>query len=129
MVDGTKTELSFEYAILATGSRPATIPGLIPNNLNILNSTSALQLKTIPKSMLVVGGGYIGLEIGSVYAALGTKVTVVEMLSGLLPGVDRDLVKVLQKRLDKSFEKIVLNTKVVEMKIVQKGIKVRFSSW
>jgi dihydrolipoamide dehydrogenase len=126
MVDGTKTDLLFEYAILATGSRPTTIPGLIPDSPHILNSTSALQLESIPKSMLVVGGGYIGLEMGSVYAALGTKVTVVEMLSGILPGADRDLVKVLQKRLDKSFEKIMLDTKVVEMKNVQKGIKVRF---
>jgi dihydrolipoamide dehydrogenase len=126
MVDGQKTELKFDYAILSSGSRPATIPGLIPDSPRVLNSTTALDLENIPKNLLVVGGGYIGLEMGSVYAALGSKVTVVEMMPGILPGADRDLTKVLHKRLEQKFEKILLNTKVVEMKETAKGIKVRF---
>jgi dihydrolipoamide dehydrogenase len=126
LVDAHKTNLQFEYAILATGSRPATIPGMIPDSPKVLNSTSALDLEDIPESLLVVGGGYIGLEMGSVYAALGSKVTVVEMMPGILPGADRDLTKVLHKKLEAKFEQILLNTKVVEMKEFQKGIKVRF---
>src|SRR5262249_17741102 len=84
--------LSFDRIILATGSRPAVIPSLKIDSPRMLDSTSALELQDIPKTMLVVGGGYIGLELGSVYAALGTRVTVVEMLPGILPGADRDLV-------------------------------------
>ncbi len=125
-IEGDKYALQFDYAVLATGSRPATIPGLIPDSKRVLNSTGALELDDIPSTMLVVGGGYIGLEMGSVYAALGTKVTVVEMLPGILPGADRDLAKVLHKRLEAKFENILLNTKVVEMKEVKSGIKVRF---
>ena len=125
-VDGDESELSFEHAILATGSRPSAIPGLEVDHERVLDSTSALELKDAPKSMLVVGGGYIGLEMGTVYAALGTKVTVVEMMPGLLPGADRDLVGVLQKRLDDRFEAILLNTKVAEAKVQKNGVKVSF---
>ena len=89
--DGSEERIAFQHAILASGSRPATIPGL-PNSPRVWDSTGALSLETIPASLLVIGGGYIGLELGSVYATLGTKVSVVEMLPGLLPGADRDLV-------------------------------------
>ncbi len=118
--------LPFDYAIIATGSRPSEIPGLSLESPHLLDSTSALDLTGIPKTMLVVGGGYIGLELGIVYAVLGTRVSVVEMTSGLIPGVDRDLVSVLSKRLEKIFDSIMLNTKVVEMKEDKDGIRVNF---
>ncbi|MCI0454809.1 MAG: dihydrolipoyl dehydrogenase [Candidatus Dadabacteria bacterium] len=118
--------LRFNHAILATGSRPATIPGFSLESPNILDSTSALDLPDIPRSMLVIGGGYIGLELGTVYAALGTRVSVVEMTSGLMPGVDRDLVTILSKRLEKVFDSIILDTEVVGMKEEKRGIAVKF---
>lgn len=118
---GTET-LSFEYAVIATGSRPASIPGIGLHSPRILDSTSALDLPTVPGSMLIVGGGYIGLELGTVYAALGTKITVAEMSSGLMPGTDRDLVKILQKRSEEIYESIMLETKVTELKEIDKGI-------
>jgi dihydrolipoamide dehydrogenase len=91
-----------------------------------MDSTAALELGDVPKSLLVIGGGYIGLELGSVYAALGSKVSVVEMMPGLLPGADRDLVNVLGRRLESAFQAIMLNAKVVEMSEEKKGVKVRF---
>ena len=124
--DGKKQNLKFDYAIIATGSRPDEISGFPNNSLHLLNSTSALDLPEIPDTMLVVGGGYIGLELGTVYAALGTKVSVVEMTSGLMQSADRDLVRVLQKSSEKIFNIIMLDTKVVEMKESDKGIKVTF---
>ena len=90
-----------------------------------MDSTGGLALADVPKTLLVIGGGYIGLELGTVYAALGTKVTVVEMLPQILTGADRDLVVPLQKRLEKSFSSILLNTKVAEVKEVKDGIKVK----
>jgi dihydrolipoamide dehydrogenase len=114
--DGKKEEHKFENVIIATGSVIATIPSLDIKSKKLLNSTSALDLPEIPKRLLVIGGGYIGLELGSVYAALGTKVSIVEMLSGLLPGADRDLVSHLAKRIEKKYEKVMLDSKVVEMK-------------
>jgi dihydrolipoamide dehydrogenase len=105
--------LTFDHAIIATGSRPATVPGLSIDSPRLMDSTGALELPDIPGSLLVVGGGYIGLELGSVYAALGTKVTIVEMTGGLLPGADRDLVNVLAKRIESISEAVLLNTKVV----------------
>src|SRR5688572_22176865 len=99
-----ESRLRFEHAILATGSRPASAPGLTLESSRLLDSTTALEIKSIPKNMLVIGGGYIGLELGTVYAALGTEVSVVEMTSGLLPGADRDLVSILAKRVDKIFK-------------------------
>jgi dihydrolipoamide dehydrogenase len=92
----------------------------------MMDSTGALNLEDIPGSLLVVGGGYIGLELGSVYAALGTRVTVVEMLPGLLPGADRDLVLPLHKRLEKMLEAILLNTTVSSVKEEGNGIRVTF---
>jgi dihydrolipoamide dehydrogenase len=123
---GKTTPISFDYAVVATGSRPATVPGLSIESPRLMDSTGALELPDIPRSLLVVGGGYIGLELGSVYAALGTRVTVVEMTGGLLPGADRDLVNVLAKRIEKMCEAVLLNTKVVSMKEAGEGIAVTF---
>jgi dihydrolipoamide dehydrogenase len=101
------------------------LPGL-PKSERILDSTSALEIASVPKTLLLVGGGYIGLELGTVYAALGTEVSVVEMLDGLLPGADRDLVAPLSKRIEKIFKKVMLTTKVAEMKEAKNGISVKF---
>src|SRR5215470_11880514 len=114
--DGKSESMSFDRILLATGSRPAVIPALKIDSTRMMDSTGALNLEDIPGTLLVVGGGYIGLELGSVYAALGTRVTVVEMLSGLLPGADRDLVLPLHKRLEKRLEGILLNTTVASVK-------------
>jgi dihydrolipoamide dehydrogenase len=121
----SERSLSFDHAVLATGSFPAMLPGL-PQSPRIIDSTGALDLADVPKTMLVVGGGYIGLELGTVYAALGTQVDVVEMLDGLLPGADRDLVTPLAKRIEKIFHKVMLKTKVAEMKEGKTGIQVKF---
>ena len=110
---------SFDYCVLATGSRPAKpFEKISP----LIDSTDALELKSIPKRLLVVGGGYIGLEMGSVYAALGSQVTIVEMMKDILPGVDRDLVRPLHHRIKNQFEAILLNTKVKDFE--SKGSKV-----
>jgi dihydrolipoamide dehydrogenase len=123
--DGSEQPLSFEHAIIATGSRPATVPGLSIDSPRVMDSTTALDLPDIPPTLLVVGGGYIGLELGSVYAALGTKVTVVEMTPGLLPGVDRDLVAFLARRMEQTVHKVLVNARVVEMKDGKSGVAVR----
>src|ERR1700722_4582748 len=124
--DGSEETLSFDRIILATGSRPVIIPALKLDSPRLMDSTGALNLEDIPGSLLVVGGGYIGLELGSVYAALGTRVTVVEMLPGLLPGADRDLVLPLHKRLEKLFETILLNTTVAAVKDEGAGLRATF---
>src|SRR5271170_2013637 len=124
--DATETVLTFDRIILATGSRPAIIPAFKLDSPRLMDSTGALNLEDIPSSLLVVGGGYIGLELGSIYAALGTRVTVVEMLPGLLPGADRDLVLPLHKRLEKMFEAILLNTTVASLKEDGAGIRATF---
>ena len=124
-VTGEEETLTFENAIVATGSRPTAIPSLSLESDRLMDSTSALELSEIPRELLVIGGGYIGLELGTVYAALGSQVSVVEMMPGLLPGADRDLVRVLSKRLEKSFHSIMLNTTVAEMQEVTDGIKVK----
>ena len=124
--DSTEVILNFDRIIIATGSRPAIIPALKLESPRMMDSTGALNLEDIPGSLLVVGGGYIGLELGSVYAALGTRVTVVEMLPGLLPGADRDLVLPLHKRLEKMFEAILLNTTVASLKEDGAGIRATF---
>ena len=125
-VAGGEDVLSFDRVIIATGSRPAVIPSLTLHTPRMLDSTSALDLADVPGSLLVIGGGYIGLELGTVYAALGSTVSVVEMTPGLLPGADRDLVAPLHKRLDKTFEAIMLNTTVTSVKDVGTGIQVSF---
>ncbi len=108
--------INFDHAILAVGSSPAIPAPLNIGSPRIMDSTSALDLDSIPDKLLIVGGGYIGLEMGTVYSALGSRVTVAEMTDGLLPGVDRDLVRILQVRLRKDFESIHLNTKVDSIK-------------
>jgi dihydrolipoamide dehydrogenase len=114
----------FEHCIVATGSSPTRPPALsLGNNPRVMDSTAALRLDEVPARLLVVGGGYIGLEMGYVYAALGSKVTVVELTDGLLPGVDRDLVAPLQKRLETLFSKIYLKTNVVRLEEAPNGIK------
>jgi dihydrolipoamide dehydrogenase len=118
--------LTFEHAIIATGSRPSTLPGVTLQSPRLMDSTSALEVPDVPGSLLVVGGGYIGLELGTVYAALGTKVTVVEMTDGLLPGADRDLVNVLARRIESMSEAVRLKTKVVAMNEAKNGIAVTF---
>lgn len=118
--------IRFQHAILATGSVPARIPTFDIGSPRVMDSTGALDLVDIPKSLLVVGGGYIGLEMGTVYAALGSEVTVVEMTDGLLPGADRDLVRVLQNRLKKTFKAIHLSTKVVKIEDTLKQVRVTF---
>ena len=123
---GAEQRLDFDHAILATGSRPASLPGLPAESPRVLDSTSALEIADVPKTLLVVGGGYIGLELGTVYAALGTAVSVVEMMPGLLPGVDRDLVSPLAKRMDKILLSVMLSTKVAEMKEEKNGVRVKF---
>ncbi|HEY7096365.1 MAG TPA: dihydrolipoyl dehydrogenase [Terriglobales bacterium] len=120
--------LSFDRIVLATGSRPAIIPTLKLDSARVLDSTGALDLSDVPGKLLVIGGGYIGLELGTVYAALGTKVSVVEMLPGLLPGADRDLVLPLHKRLEKAFSAIMLNTTVAGIKEDAEGIRVTFAA-
>src|SRR5580698_2702565 len=125
--DGSQESLTFDRIIIATGSRPAIVPTLNLDTPRMMDSTGGLNLEDIPGSLLVVGGGYIGLELGSVYAALGTRVTVVEMLPGLLPGADRDLVLPLHKRLEKMFEAILLNTTVDSLKEDGAGIRAAFA--
>ncbi len=121
--DGKTDKLTFEKAIIATGSSPAVPPIFQLGDPRVMDSTGALELADIPGSLLVVGGGYIGLEMGTVYAALGSKVTVVELTAGLLPGADRDLVRPLQKRLEKQLTAIHLNTKVEALKVTKAGIE------
>jgi len=123
---GGEEKIRFDNIILATGSRPATLPVFDIKSARVMDSTGALDLTDVPKTLLVVGGGYIGLELGTVYAALGTKVSVVEVLSGLLPGADRDLVTPLAKRIEKVFDKVMLNTKVTQIKEEKTGIRVKF---
>ena len=121
--DGSEESLAFDRIVIATGSRPAVVPALKLDTPRMMDSSGGLNLEDIPGTLLVVGGGYIGLELGSVYAALGTRVTVVEMLPGLLPGADRDLVLPLHKRLEKMFDSILLNTTVASVKDEGNGIR------
>ncbi|MDP4174749.1 MAG: dihydrolipoyl dehydrogenase [Bacteroidota bacterium] len=125
-MDGAVEELSFDNAIIATGSLPTQIPSLMLNSPRVIDSTGALALNDIPKNMLVVGGGYIGLELGSVYSSLGTEVSVVEMTPGLLPGADRDMVNILTKSISPKMKQVLLSTKVVKMEDIGSGIKVTF---
>ena len=110
-----ETKISFINCIIASGSSSSLIPGLPENNPNILTSKTALELETIPPTLLVVGGGIIGLELGQVYASLGSKVTLVEYLPSLVPGADSDIIKPLQRKLNKQFEQILLSSKVVSV--------------
>jgi dihydrolipoamide dehydrogenase len=116
-------ELRFENAILATGSRPATPSALHLDSPRVLNSTEALALAGVPERLLVVGGGYIGLEMGTVYAELGSRVTVVEMTKSLLPGVDADLVRVLARSVAERFERVALETRVESLGEDDDGVR------
>src|SRR3990167_5522772 len=109
-------KIRFKHAIVASGSAPIPLPGIGLESDRVLDSTAALELRDVPERLLVIGGGYIGLELGQVYAALGSRVTLVEMLDGLLPGVDRDLVQPLARRVEKRFAKIHLGTKIVALR-------------
>jgi len=124
--DGSTQELTFDKAILATGSRPTTLP-IAPKSPHIWDSTAALEMDVVPESLLIIGGGYIGMELGTVYHELGSKVSVVEMLSALLPGADRDLADVLNKRVKGMFANIMLDTKVLKMEETANGITVTFA--
>lgn len=119
-------KVSFKHAIIATGSRPIVPGPMAIESERVMTSTEALELDGIPDSLLVVGGGYIGLELGTVYSALGSAVTVVEMMDSLLAGADQDLVKVLAKRVEENFEEVLLSTAVVSMEEVEDGVKVTF---
>ena len=123
--DGAVTTINFENAIIAAGSQATKFPGA-PDDARIMDSTGALKLDDIPKRLLVIGGGIIGLEMGTVYDALGSRVSVVEFMDGLITGCDRDLVRPLQKRMDKRFEAIMLSTKVTKMEAKKDGIHVSF---
>jgi len=122
--DGSTENVTFEHAIIATGSRPAGVPGIDIQSPRVWDSTGALALEEIPASLLIVGGGYIGLEMGSVYAALGSKVTVVEFLKTLLPGADKDLAKILQKAMEEQLDRIMLETKVTAMTDTGSAVRV-----
>ncbi len=123
---GGKEQLTFNHAILALGSHSASVPALHVESPRVWDSTAALELRWLPKTLLVVGGGYIGLELGSVYAALGSRVSVVEMMPELLPGTDKDLVAVFKKSAEKTFEEIMLQTTVARMRETAEGIQVSF---
>jgi len=123
--DKDKTEIEFGQCIIAAGSEPALLPGL-PDDPRIIDSTGALKLHGLPKRLLVVGGGIIGLEMATVYEALGVAVSVVELTETLMPGCDRDLVRPLQKRIASRYEAIMLGTKVTGFEAGTSGIKVSF---
>ena len=125
--DGQTETVGFEHCIIAAGSQSTKFPG-VKDDPRIMDSTGALELKDIPKRFLIVGGGIIGLEMGTVYDALGSKVSVVELSDGLIQGCDRDLVRPLQKRMEQRFEKIMLNTKVTSIEPKADGIHVSFES-
>jgi dihydrolipoamide dehydrogenase len=122
--DGKKN-LRFQNAIIAVGSQAAKLP-FLPDDPRILDSTSALELKAIPKKMLIIGGGIIGLEMGTVYSTLGTRLDVVEMMDGLMLGADRDLVAVWQKLNARRFDNVMLNTKTTQVEAAAQGLKVSF---
>ncbi len=124
--DGTKKRVSFDNCIIAAGSSVAKIPGFPYDDKRLMDSTGALELQEIPKRMLVIGGGIIGLEMACVYDALGSRITVVELADGLIPGADRDIVKPLHKRVEKRYESILLKTKVAKLEATQAGLRATF---
>ena len=123
--EGAKT-VSFDSCIIAAGSQVARIPGFPYDDPRLMDSTSALELEDIPKRLLVIGGGIIGLEMATVYDALGSRITVVELLDGLIPGADRDIVRPLHKRIEKRYEAIYLKTKVTSIEATKEGLKATF---
>jgi dihydrolipoamide dehydrogenase len=125
--DGSVSKFTFDDAIIAVGSRPTKIPGF-PEDPRIMDSTSALELESVPEKLIIIGGGYIGLEMGTIYSAMGANVTVVEFMPQLLPGADPDVVKPLHMRLKKEFSAILTSTKVKEIKAQKNGLKVTVES-
>ncbi|MFZ6673476.1 dihydrolipoyl dehydrogenase [Undibacterium sp. Xuan67W] len=125
--DGSKKTVQFKQAIIAAGSSVVNLP-FVPADPRIVDSTGALELRQIPKRMLVIGGGIIGLEMATVYSTLGSRIDVVEMLDGLMQGADRDMVKVWQKFNEKRFDNIMLKTKTVAVEALPEGIKVTFEA-
>ncbi len=123
--EGVKT-VAFDHCIIAAGSSVARIPGFPYDDPRIIDSTGALELPSIPRRLLVIGGGIIGLEMATVYDALGAKITVVELMDALIPGADKDIVKVLHKRIEKRYEKILLKTRVTKIEAQKAGLKVSF---
>ncbi len=123
--DGSSETVPFKHAIIAAGSQSVKLP-FLPQDERIVDSTGALELKAIPKKMLIIGGGIIGLEMGTVYSALGARLDVVEMLDGLMQGADRDLVKVWQKKNEGRFDQIMVKTKTVSAEAKPDGIWVKF---
>jgi dihydrolipoamide dehydrogenase len=123
--NGQKT-VSFEYCVIAAGSSVVHPPGIIQNDPRIIDSTGALELEDIPKRMLIIGGGIIGLEMATIYDAFGSKVSVVEMKDQLISGADKDLIKPLYRRIKKRYEAIYLKTKVSEINPQKDGLKVTF---
>ncbi|MBF0097988.1 MAG: dihydrolipoyl dehydrogenase [Magnetococcales bacterium] len=126
--DGGEEKIPFAHCILATGSRPMPLPGVSPALPGLWDSTQALALERVPETLLVVGGGNIGLELGTVYAALGSAVTVLEMGAGLLPGADRDLVRPLAQRLANQFQAVLNNSKVTAVEATAGGLQVTVQS-
>lgn len=124
--DGAKT-ITFDNAVIAAGSSVAHIPGLPYDDPRLMDSTGALLLQDIPTRLLIIGGGIIGLEMATVYDALGSKITVVELADGLMPGADRDLVRALHKRIEKRYEAIYLKTKVTQIEALPQGLQVTFA--
>ncbi len=123
--DGKTTTISFDQCIIAAGSEPVNLP-FIPDDDRVIDSTGALELRDIPKRMLILGGGIIGLEMACVYDALGSKITVVEFMDQLMPGADKDIVKPLHNRIKDRYENIYLKTKVTAVEAQKKGLKVTF---
>ena len=123
--DGEKV-ITFDHAIVAAGSSVARIPGFPYDDPRLMDSTGALALQDVPKRMLIIGGGIIGLEMATVYDALGSKISVVELADGLIPGADRDLVRPLAKRIEKRYEAIYLKTRVTKIEAQKSGLKVTF---
>ncbi len=125
-VEGDEPQkIRFKHAIVATGSAPSPLPGVDLQSERLMDSTAALEVPDVPARLLVIGGGYIGLELGQVYAALGSEVTVVEMLDGLLPGADRDLVQHLARRCERTFKAIRLSTRVGDLRDTGSAIEAR----
>ena len=120
--EGKNYKLAFDKAIIATGARPGNLPGISFDSPRVMDSTAALEIEEIPEKLLVIGGGYIGLELSSVYASLGSRVTIVEMMPGILPGTDRDLVKVFIREAEQLFEEIRVNT-TAALEVQDKAVK------
>ena len=123
--DEGASQISFDYGIIAAGSEPVRLP-FVPQDPRVMDSTDALELRELPKRLLVIGGGIIGLEMGCVYDALGTRVSVVEVMKQLMPGADPDLVKPLEKRLRKRYEQVMLGVKVKAVSALKEGLRVEF---